>query len=71
MEELLEWDNVPAIVKAAMMIVFSNAMKTDTNTLLRIFDLAKPKVVVEKSFDYWRIEKEHGILLKKLLNEYL
>ncbi len=71
MENLLNWDDVPKNVKAAIIIVFTDALQTDSETVLRIFNLAKPKVVVEKNFDYWRIEKENGGLLRRLLAEYL
>ena len=70
MEALTAWDDVPTHFQIAIRIVFGNQLKTDRDTIRRIFDLAKPKVVVNEEGDYWRINPEDGILLKKLIQEY-
>jgi hypothetical protein len=70
MEVLTEWIDVPEDIVDLIIKLFAKRLKSDYDTIERIFNLANPKVVIHEKLHYWRIEPEHGVLLKKLIIQY-
>lgn len=61
---------VPDKIRNFIVQIFANTLKSSEDTISRVFELAKPKITLQADLNYWRIDPENGVLLKKLLAEY-
>jgi hypothetical protein len=68
-EEKHSWEDVPEHFQHHIAWLFCSRLKSDMDTVSRILELARPKVVVAATF--WRIDPEDGQLLTKLLATYI
>jgi hypothetical protein len=71
METLTDWDKVPGPIAKLIIGTFKKALKSRGDKMGRVFNLAKPKITIGENNAYWRIEPDHGVLLKKLIGEYI
>lgn len=70
-EVLTDWDNVPEEIQKYIGFIFYKKLRgRGKASLSEIFDLAKPKVVNIDDWHSWRIDKDQGLLLTKLIAEY-
>lgn len=68
-ERRLPWEQVPEIFEPYIIGTFVKALNGDPERILRIFNVACPRVIIGKS--YWRIAPSDGALLKRLLCYYI
>jgi len=67
-ETLEQWDDLGAL-QHFIIWQFCEALKSDYSDTARVFELAKPQVIIGSN--YWRLEKEHAGLLDMLVKTYL
>ena len=70
-EQTYNWKDLKDYQQNIVVEVHAIGLKANADIIRRIFDLAKPVIIVADDWSYCRIHQDSAQLVKNLIKEYL